>query len=89
MPRYFTPHSSEWFDALAAFNPAQVAHTRTILKAAGRDDVCSICGDDPASDFQIVLPFPDQNAVATVRLCDDCQKLREMNGESYIPFQRE
>ena len=86
MPHYLTPHSSEWFDALAAFNPAQALHTRAILRAAGRSDVCSVCGDDPASDFQMVSPIPDQSSVAAIRLCDDCGSIREMNGKSYVPF---
>jgi hypothetical protein len=52
-----------------------------ILKAAGRKDVCSVCGDDPAFDYKLVAPKPHTNAVATMRLCDDCRMIREAGGE--------
>jgi len=75
MALYTEPHSPEWFSALDSFLPAQAAHTRQILKAAGRKDVCSICGDDPAEDFKIVEENLAANAVASIRLCADCRKL--------------
>lgn len=83
MTRYFTPHSPEWFAALEAFDQIQATHTRTILKAAGRDDVCSVCGDDPALDYRLVSPKPHPKAVATLRLCDDCLTIRTASGELF------
>jgi hypothetical protein len=47
MPIYPEPHSAEWFKALDAFDPQQAAHTREMLRLAGRADVCGVCGDDP------------------------------------------
>ncbi len=79
MPHHLTPHTREWFAALEGFNPQQARHTRAILTAAGRDDVCSVCGDDPAVDYQIIFPTPQPQSVATIRLCDDCRLIREMN----------
>ena len=86
MPIYHRPHSQKWFAVLAAFDQIQAAHTRAIVERAGREDVCGICGDDPANDYEIVAPGPHKDAVATIRLCDDCRQIREMGGESYRPF---
>jgi hypothetical protein len=87
MPLYPEPHSGEWLAALEAFDPAQAAHTRQIIKSAGRKDVCSICGDDPAADFKIVQENLPGNAVASIRLCGDCRAIRSaMHGERYEPL---
>ena len=89
MALYPEPHSPEWFSALDAFDPAQAAHTRQILKSAGRKDVCSVCGDDPAEDLKIVREKLPVNAVASIRLCGHCRKIRgAMHGESYEPLIR-
>jgi hypothetical protein len=76
------PHSVEWFAALEADAPLQAAHTRRIIEMAGRNDVCSICGDQPATDYFLEgenLPL----AVRTLRLCDDCHEIRGMQGDHY------
>jgi hypothetical protein len=86
MTAYPKPHSSEWFKALEAFDIVQAAHSRKIIDLAGKTDVCTICGDDPASDYKLVHPKPHKDAVATIRLCDDCRLIREQNGESFLPF---
>jgi hypothetical protein len=61
--------SPEWFKALEAFNPAQAAYMRSILKTAGREDVCRICGDSPAQDLKIV--GASAPPLASIRLCKD------------------
>jgi len=86
MTHYLKPNSPEWLAALESFDQVQAAHTRTILRAAGREDVCSICGDEPASDYKLVSPKPYRDAVATIRLCEDCVKIRKMNGQTFQPF---
>jgi hypothetical protein len=87
MALYLEPHSPEWLTALRAFNRQQAEHTNQILKLAGRTDVCSICGDHPASDFKIVGEVLPANAVATIRLCRDCrQKRSAMYGEKFEPL---
>lgn len=87
MPQYLKPHSSEWFRALEAYNPAQAAATRQIIALAGRDDVCSICGDHPSSDYQLGGEHLDRDAVATIRLCDDCRDIRKrMYGETIVAW---
>lgn len=86
MAHYLKPHSPEWFAALEAFNPFQAVHARGMIQMAKRSDVCSVCGNDPASDYKLVHPTPADDAVATIRLCDDCRTIREKDGESYQPY---
>ena len=86
MPLYPEPHSKEWFDDLESFNPQQAAQTREVLNLAGRKDVCSVCGDDPASDYKVIGENMPADAVASIRLCDDCREMRSsMHGEKYEP----
>lgn len=87
MPLYPEPHSEEWFSALEAIDPIQAAQTRQILKSAGRNDVCGVCGDAPATDLRLVTKGLPENALASIRLCDDCRKMRgSMYGETYAPL---
>ena len=86
MPVYQTPHTEEWFHALEKFNPRQAEMTLAIVNAAGRTDVCSICGDHPATDYQIVDSPLANDAVATTRLCDDCKIIQ---GGNFEPFMKE
>lgn len=78
-----TPHTEEWFGALAAWNPQQAAHTRFVLQQAGSNAVCSICGDEPVKDYRLIGPGIPDGALCTLRLCNDCWSIRaEMHGES-------
>ena len=67
---------------MEAYSPDEVAYIRNIVALAGRIDVCSVCGDHPAKDYQLVsealLP---SSAVATLRLCEDCRRIRS---EMYV-----
>jgi hypothetical protein len=82
------PHSPEWFAALDRQNPMQAAQTRTAIKAAGSDEVCSVCGDDPANDYQLAPGMAPEHAVVSLRLCDDCFEIRSMSGEKFVPLER-
>jgi hypothetical protein len=87
MDIFLKPHTRDWFVALEGINPQQATHTRQIIESAGRDDVCSVCGDDPAKDFRLVHPEPALNAVITLRLCNDCRSMRSMfQGETFEPL---
>lgn len=87
MPFYFKPHSPEWFRALEAFDPSKAVITRLAVTISGSLDVCSICGDDPAHDYQLIDKFVDKDAIATIKLCDDCLRLkRKFHKEKYVPF---
>ena len=78
-----TPHTAEWFAALATWNPRQATHTRSVLQHAGNDAVCSVCGDDPARDYRLVGPGVPDGTICTLRLCNDCWRIRaSMHAES-------
>ncbi|HLI17407.1 MAG TPA: hypothetical protein VKV22_03945 [Rhodanobacteraceae bacterium] len=82
--KYYVPHSPEWFTALEFINPAQAAGTRKILELAGDPGVCSVCGDSPAKDYEVVGVSFGAGVSATIRLCGDCKGIREtMHGESF------
>ncbi len=84
MPLYPKPHSQEWFEALEKFNPMQAAIVKQVVATIGRLDVCSICGDNPAKDYKLIAKGLPEDAVATIRLCDDCLNMREhMYKEKY------
>jgi len=73
---YLMPHTKEWFAALGKVNPQEATHTKQIIKTAGTPDVCSLCGSQPATDFQVTNKWFADNIVATFRLCEDCLSLR-------------
>jgi hypothetical protein len=80
-----TPHTAEWFATLAAWNPQQAAHTRSILQHSGSDAVCSICGDAPVRDYRLGGPGVPDGAICTLRLCNDCWRIRaNMHAESLV-----
>jgi len=74
------------FDALSAFNAPQAAHTRQIVQMAGHIHVCSVCGDEPASDYHLDGRDLPRNAVRTLRLCEDCLGIRQAQGEPFMPL---
>jgi len=87
MSHYLKPNSSEWFSALEKVNPAQAAQTRQILSLAGREDVCSICGDDPAKDYRLESKQVVSGVLLALRLCDDCLNIRRrIHGENFVPL---
>ena len=74
-------NSPEWFSAMEQWGPVKAAVTRFVVKDAGHDDVCSVCGDEPAANLEKVLRAargPD-----TLTLCDDCVKIRKNMGEPF------
>ena len=84
MAAYPSPHSAERFAVLDAFNSVQVVHTRKTVKSVGCADVWSVCGDGPAKDFKIAAKSLPAEAVASIRLRDECRGIRSsMNGGVY------
>lgn len=70
------PHSTEWFAALERFNPTQAAHTHLVIERAGTPVCCSVCGDTPSKNYRLVGHDLGEDAVSTLRLCDDCWDIR-------------
>lgn len=86
MTKQHQPHTPAWFDAMEAQNPHQVAQTRRVIALAGKADVCSVCGDEPAADYQIDPAIAVAGAVSSLRLCDDCLEIRSYAGERFVRF---
>lgn len=80
------PHTDEWFAALSHWNPTQAMMTRMVLQTAGRSDVCSVCGDDPARDYRLDEEHRPPSGVDTLRLCDACLLIRRAGGEPFAPL---
>ena len=84
MTRYLEPHSNEWFVALEKVNPQQASMTRQIIGLAGTKECCSVCGDTTTHDYEVVGATFGPQTPATIRLCDDCLKIRqETQDEKY------
>jgi hypothetical protein len=83
---YLVPHTAEWFAALSVWDPPQAAKTTCVIEMAGRVDVCSICGDDPARDYRLEEGYRRPAGPDTLRLCDDCLNIRRELGEPLIPL---
>jgi hypothetical protein len=74
------PNSKPWLEALAKQNPAQARMTAALIRAAGHENVCSICGSEPSGAFRKMGSPAD---VDTFRLCPDCRAMRERQGEHF------
>jgi hypothetical protein len=71
------PHTTEWFRWLARTAPHQALATREIVRRAGRIDVCSMCGDRPATDYSL------DGIPGAVRQCEDRSAIRRAQGENF------
>lgn len=60
--------------------------TRHVVEAAGNLEVCSICGDDPATAYRLPVDQRSSAGVDTLRLCDDCLQIRVIGGEAFKPL---
>lgn len=87
MANVLKPHSQEWFDALELANPGQAAQTKQIISLAGKNDVCSVCGDEPAQDFCLPGREITPGIIATMKLCNDCRSIRANGGENFVPIE--
>ena len=84
---HLKPHTKEWFSALEKTNPGQAAHTRQIISLAGREDVCSICGDVESADYKVASEQALPGTINTLRLCADCVEIRKrLEGEIFHPL---
>ena len=86
MTHRIKPHTPEWFAALRSYDPRQALRIEQVTSLAGAEEVCGVCGDTPARDYEVLKPAPADNAVVTCRLCDDCLSMRNGNGEGFISF---
>ncbi len=85
-PLHLIPHTGEWFAALEQWDPPKAMMVRRVIELTGRTDICSVCGDDPASDFYLREALRPAGGIDTLRLCGDCVQIRRNSGESFIPL---
>jgi len=87
MSLYLKPHTAEWFAALEKVAPHQAERTRYIIRLAGREDICSICGDVESDDYKVASEQSLPGVIDTLRLCSDCVEMRKlMEGEVFHPL---
>lgn len=67
------PHTLEWYDRLIPIKPAQAMMTADVVSKAGSIDVCSICGDAPASIYDTL-----ESPFLSIRLCEACLALQRL-----------
>lgn len=85
MNRYPSPHTEAWLMAVEALNPDQAAVTSMLVRFAGRPDVCSLCGDHPAHEYQLLNEPLSPAALPTLRLCLDCHNIQSVPcGEKFV-----
>lgn len=65
------------------WDPVKAAVTRFVIDQEGRDDFCSICGDEPATDYRLEKAFRPAGGPDTLRLCDDCLEIRIGAGDPF------
>ena len=75
------PHTAQWFAALEPWDPHQAGFTRSVIETAGSSEVCSICGDYPASVYRLGESDRPPYGVDTFRLCRDCFGTRTDTGQ--------
>lgn len=78
-----TPHTSEWFAAMQAWDPIKAQATKKVVELAGSNAVCSVCGDEPAADYRLEQKQRQSGGVDTLRLCSDCHEIRRRGGEIF------
>jgi len=74
--RTLRPNTVEWLAALALQNAERALHTLAVVREAGSEDVCSICGDTSSSIFAYAEFAP----VNSIRLCEKCYRSQSNSG---------
>lgn len=76
-PTLLRPHTPEWFASLREWNPKQAAMTEAAIRATESLDVCTVCADESVCDY-VLLSIPAAGP-GTLRLCDDCFRIRSID----------
>lgn len=80
------PHTAYWWSVIDRVEPQLAALSRHAVDSEGRNDVCSSCGDQPAVSYRMVNGAETMPGVPSLRLCDDCIKIRRRMGNKLEPF---
>ena len=80
------PHTPYWWSVIDRVEPQLAALSRHAVASAGSTDVCTSCGDQPASSYRLVNGAETMPGVPSLRLCDDCIEIRRGMGNVLVPF---
>lgn len=75
------PHSELWFSIVDRVEPNLGALARIVIEAKQSKEICSSCGDEPATDYRIANSAEAMPGVPSLRLCEECHSIRLGFGE--------
>ncbi|XNY04015.1 hypothetical protein ACMFL9_04530 (plasmid) [Sinorhizobium meliloti] len=70
------PHFQMWFSIVDRVEPRLGALAHLAIQSEKSTMVCSSCGDGPITDYRIVNAAEAMPGVPSLRLCDDCVRIR-------------
>ena len=80
------PHTPYWWSVIDRVEPRLAALSRHAVVSEGSTDVCTSCGDQPASPYRVANGAETMPGVPSLRLCDDCIGIRRGMGNVLVPF---
>ena len=80
------PHTPYWWSVIDRVEPKLAALSRHAVASEGRTDVCTSCGDQPASSYRLVNGAETMPGVPSLRLCENCIEIRRDMGNVLVPF---
>ncbi|MBP7065164.1 YiiX/YebB-like N1pC/P60 family cysteine hydrolase [Ferrovibrio sp.] len=80
------PHTPFWWYIVERVEPNLAALSRHVVTSEGKADVCTSCGDQPASPYRLVNGAETMPGVPSLRLCGDCVEIRLGMGNTLMPF---
>ncbi len=80
------PHTPYWWSVIDRVEPQLAALCRHAVASEGSANVCTSCGDQPASSYRLVNGAETMPGVPSLRLCDDCIEIRRGMGNVLVPF---
>jgi len=80
------PHTPYWWSVIDRVEPQLAALSRHAVISEGSINVCTSCGDEPASPYRVVNGAETMPGVPSLRLCDDCIGIRRGMGNALVPF---
>jgi hypothetical protein len=80
------PHTPYWWWVIDKVEPQLAALSRLAVALEGNTEVCTSCGDHPASLYRLVNGADTMPGVPSLRLCDDCIDIRRGMGNVLMPF---
>ncbi len=80
------PHTAYWWSVVGRVEPVLAALSRQAVDSEGSVDVCTLCGDQPASAYRVVNGGETMPGVPSLRLCEGCIEIRRGMGDVLMPF---